>query len=193
MGADPVAIKQIAFGLSIATAAVAGSLLIIIGPVEPSIDREYIGRVFAIVVLGGMGSIDRHRWSPPSSWASPRASCDLRSARPGRRRSRSASCCSRWRSGRKASSADDHEARASSVWSASPSSRCGRLAAALIGNEYYFFAAYAILQSMIMAIAWNILGGFTGYVNFGSAGFFAVGAYTTVALSKALRRRRSSC
>ena len=57
MGADPVRIKQLAFGLSIATAAVAGALLIIIGPVEPSVDRLYIGRVFAIVVLGGMGSI----------------------------------------------------------------------------------------------------------------------------------------
>jgi branched-chain amino acid transport system permease protein len=57
MGADPIKIKQLAFGLGIATAAVAGSLLIIIGPVEPSINREYIGRVFAIVVLGGMGSI----------------------------------------------------------------------------------------------------------------------------------------
>jgi branched-chain amino acid transport system permease protein len=57
MGADPVRVKQLAFGLSIATAAVAGSLLIIIGPVEPSVDRLYIGRVFAIVVLGGMGSI----------------------------------------------------------------------------------------------------------------------------------------
>jgi branched-chain amino acid transport system permease protein len=57
MGADPVRVKQLAFGLSIATAAVAGALLIIIGPVEPSVDRLYIGRVFAIVVLGGMGSI----------------------------------------------------------------------------------------------------------------------------------------
>jgi branched-chain amino acid transport system permease protein len=57
MGADPIRIKQLAFGLGIATAAVAGALLIIIGPVEPSINREYIGRVFAIVVLGGMGSI----------------------------------------------------------------------------------------------------------------------------------------
>ena len=37
-----------------------------------------------------------------------------------------------------------------------------------------------------MAVAWNILGGFTGYVNFGSAGFFAIGAYTSVALNKAL-------
>jgi branched-chain amino acid transport system permease protein len=57
MGADPVRIKQIAFGLAIATASIAGALLIIIGPVEPSINREYIGRAFAIVVLGGMGSI----------------------------------------------------------------------------------------------------------------------------------------
>ena len=57
MGADPVRVKQFAFGLAIATAAIAGSLLIIIGPVEPSVGRQYIGRVFAIVVLGGMGSI----------------------------------------------------------------------------------------------------------------------------------------
>ena len=57
MGADPVRIKQFAFGLSIATTAIAGALLIIIGPVEPSVGRLYIGRVFAIVVLGGMGSI----------------------------------------------------------------------------------------------------------------------------------------
>lgn len=56
MAADPVRIKRIAFGLSIATAALAGACLIIIQPVEPSIGREYIGRVFAIVVLGGLGS-----------------------------------------------------------------------------------------------------------------------------------------
>jgi branched-chain amino acid transport system permease protein len=58
--------------------------------------------------------------------------------------------------------------------------------ATLNNNEYYFFAAYVVLQSMIMAIAWNVLGGFTGYVNFGSAGFFAVAAYTTIALNKFL-------
>jgi branched-chain amino acid transport system permease protein len=58
--------------------------------------------------------------------------------------------------------------------------------AAVSNNEYYFFASYVVLQSLIMAIAWNILGGFTGYVNFGSAGFFAVGAYTTIALRKFL-------
>lgn len=57
MGANPVRIKQWAFGLGVATAAVAGSLLIVIGPVEPSLGRVYIGRAFAIVVLGGIGSI----------------------------------------------------------------------------------------------------------------------------------------
>jgi len=51
-------------------------------------------------------------------------------------------------------------------------------------NQYYFTALYVILQATIMAVAWNILGGFTGYVNFGSAAFFAVGAYTSIALDK---------
>ncbi len=59
MAVDPIRIEiSIAFGLSIATcAAVAGALLIIIQPVEPSVGREYIGRVFAICVLGGLGSM----------------------------------------------------------------------------------------------------------------------------------------
>jgi ABC-type branched-subunit amino acid transport system permease subunit len=57
MGASPTRIKRIAFGISIATTAVAGALLIIIQPVEPSVGREYIGRVFAICVLGGLGSL----------------------------------------------------------------------------------------------------------------------------------------
>ena len=56
MGADPVRIKRIAFGLSLATASVAGAILIIIQPVEPSIARDYIGRIFAICVMGGLGS-----------------------------------------------------------------------------------------------------------------------------------------
>lgn len=56
MAADPTRIKRVAFGISFATAAIAGAILIIIQPVEPSIGREYIGRVFAICVLGGLGS-----------------------------------------------------------------------------------------------------------------------------------------
>jgi branched-chain amino acid transport system permease protein len=56
MAANPARIKRIAFGLSFATAALAGAAMIIIQPVEPSIGREYIGRIFAICVLGGLGS-----------------------------------------------------------------------------------------------------------------------------------------
>jgi branched-chain amino acid transport system permease protein len=57
MAADPVRIKRIAFAISIATASLAGAFLIIIQPVEPSMGREYIGLVFAICVLGGLGSL----------------------------------------------------------------------------------------------------------------------------------------
>ena len=57
MAADPIRIKRIAFGISIATASIAGALLIIIQPIEPSVGRDYIGRVFAICVLGGLGSL----------------------------------------------------------------------------------------------------------------------------------------
>jgi len=52
-------------------------------------------------------------------------------------------------------------------------------------NEFYFFTTYVILQGVIIAVAWNILGGFTGYVNFGSAGFFGAGVYTSIVLNKA--------
>jgi branched-chain amino acid transport system permease protein len=58
------------------------------------------------------------------------------------------------------------------------------LVARLIGNDYLFFAGYTVLQFIVLATAWNILGGYCGYVNFGSAAFFAVGAYSTVALHK---------
>jgi len=57
LAVDPIRVKRIAFGISIGTAALAGACLIIIQPIEPSVGREYIGRVFAICVLGGMGSL----------------------------------------------------------------------------------------------------------------------------------------
>src|SRR6201997_1657210 len=53
-----------------------------------------------------------------------------------------------------------------------------------IGNAYVFFAGYVVLQYVALATAWNILGGYTGYVNFGTAAFFALGAYSTVVLHK---------
>ena len=57
MAANPNRVKRIAFGISIATASLAGAFLIVIQPVEPSVGRDYIGRVFAICVMGGMGSL----------------------------------------------------------------------------------------------------------------------------------------
>ncbi len=51
-------------------------------------------------------------------------------------------------------------------------------------SEYYYLAAYTILQFIVLGTAWNILGGYGGYVNFGTAGFFAAGCYTTIVLNK---------
>ena len=51
-------------------------------------------------------------------------------------------------------------------------------------NEYFFFAAYVVLQYIVLSTAWNILGGYTGYINFGTGAFFAIGAYSTVVLHK---------
>jgi branched-chain amino acid transport system permease protein len=57
MGANPVRIKQWAFGIATGVSALAGAMLIIVGPVEPSLDRLYIGRTFCVVVLAGLGSM----------------------------------------------------------------------------------------------------------------------------------------
>ena len=56
--------------------------------------------------------------------------------------------------------------------------------ARMLGNDYIFFAGYTVLQFIVLATAWNILGGYTGYVNFGSAAFFAMGAYASVFFHK---------
>jgi len=53
-----------------------------------------------------------------------------------------------------------------------------------VANNYLFFAGYVVLQFVVLATAWNILGGYCGYVNFGSAAFFALGAYTSVFFHK---------
>jgi len=101
MGVNPVRVKELAFALSIATAGVAGAFLIVIQPVQPSIGREYIGLVFAVCVLGGMGSI----WGTLIGalvLASPNPSRPLSSGRRGRRRYPSACCSRRSRSGPRA-------------------------------------------------------------------------------------------
>jgi branched-chain amino acid transport system permease protein len=57
-------------------------------------------------------------------------------------------------------------------------------AAMATGNDYVFFAGYVVLQYVVLSTAWNILGGYCGYVNFGTGAFFALGAYSTVAIYK---------
>ena len=57
-------------------------------------------------------------------------------------------------------------------------------ASTLVTNDYFFSAAYTVLQFVVLATAWNVLGGYAGYVNFGSAAFFAVGAYSSIFLYK---------
>src|SRR6267143_1092245 len=54
-------------------------------------------------------------------------------------------------------------------------------------NPYLYFAGYVILQYVVIATAWNILGGYAGYVNFGTPAFFAMGAYTAVFLIQSMR------
>jgi len=53
-------------------------------------------------------------------------------------------------------------------------------------NDYFFYAAFVVLQFVVLATAWNILGGYAGYVNFGAGAFFAIGAYTAVVLFKSI-------
>ena len=60
------------------------------------------------------------------------------------------------------------------------------VAASVVQNEYFFFAGYVVLQFVVLATAWNILGGYAGYVNFGTGAFFGIGAYTAVLLIKSL-------
>src|SRR4249920_509888 len=62
---------------------------------------------------------------------------------------------------------------------------CAAMLPMLVQAEYYYVLGFTVLQLIIMATAWNILGGFAGYVNFGAGAFFAVGAYTAVSLFKA--------
>jgi branched-chain amino acid transport system permease protein len=70
-------------------------------------------------------------------------------------------------------------------WIASAVVFLAAFAVALSGvNEYFFFAAYVVLTAVTLATAWNILGGYAGYVNFGPPAFFGIGAYTAVVLFK---------
>jgi branched-chain amino acid transport system permease protein len=53
-------------------------------------------------------------------------------------------------------------------------------------NAYVFYAGFVMLQYVVIATGWNILGGYAGYVNFGSSAFVGLGAYTAVFLVNAM-------
>ena len=186
MAADPVRIKRIAFGISIATASLAGAFLIIIQPVEPSIGRDYIGRIFAICVLGGMGSfpgtviaamllgvvesITATFYGP--SWAPAVAFGFLLLTLAVRR-----PACS---------GASDARPRRLPGSSAVAGRRSPSLAAAAADstNEYFFFAAYMVLQYIVLATAWKFSAATPATSISAPRAFFAVGAYSAVVLHK---------
>src|SRR5579859_1046538 len=103
---------------------------------------------------------------------------------PGPPPSRSASCWSPWRYAPPASSGDDRMNGSKFIVLLLIVAGATYGVAWAIGNAYVFFAGYIVLQYIALATAWNILGGYTGYVNFGTAAFFALGAYCTVVLHK---------
>jgi branched-chain amino acid transport system permease protein len=69
----------------------------------------------------------------------------------------------------------------------------GGAALRAIHNDYAFFLAYLVLQYVALALGWNVLGGYAGFVNFGAAAFFAAGAYATVAIHKAVEAPLPAC
>src|SRR5262249_53023011 len=186
MGADPVRIKTIAFGLGIAAASLSGALLITISPVVPSTDRDYIGRVFAITVLGGLGSIGGTlvaaiilgvAESLMATFFGPSWSLAVSfgilllalAVRPAGLLGRSG-----------VPPAVPYLVGAAVIAAAF-------LLAGLRVNPYIYFAGYVVLQYIVIATAWNILGGYAGYVNFGTPAFFALGAYTSIFLIESVK------
>jgi branched-chain amino acid transport system permease protein len=49
----------------------------------------------------------------------------------------------------------------------------------LLADRLWFRIATIIAMFVVMATAWNIIGGITGYAAFGNVAFFGIGAYTT--------------
>ena len=156
------------------------------------IGRPYIGRAFCITVLAGLGSMPA-RWRPGMILGVAESLVPTSFGPRGRSPWRSASCCWCWPSAPRACSGADGDAGSRLL------RRCGRAARRRLrrhprrGQRYFFFAGYVVLQFVVLATAWNILGGYAGYVNFGSGAFFALGAYTSVAPDPGLPARRCSC
>lgn len=52
----------------------------------------------------------------------------------------------------------------------------------ILGNAYLLSAAVVVLNYAVCATGWNFIGGFTGYLSFGHAAYFGLGAYATALL-----------
>ena len=183
MGADPVAIKQWAFGIATAVVALAGALLIIVQPVEPTLDRAYIGRTFCVVVMAGLGSMSRNAAGRhhPGRGRDHRAHHVRRLVGAGHLLHPAADRPGRPAAGPVRAMTMRGFGRAAGFWIGAAGFIALAFAMALtIRNEYAFFAGFVVLQFIVLATAWNILGGYAGYVNFGTSAFFGVGVYTAV-------------
>jgi branched-chain amino acid transport system permease protein len=56
LGIDPDHVSAVSFGIALAYAGVAGALIAMISPLSPTLGVAYVGRSFAVVVLGGLGN-----------------------------------------------------------------------------------------------------------------------------------------
>ena len=169
--------------------ALAGALLIIVARSSRARPRSISAAPSASSCWRAWAAC-RARWSPASSWASPRASCSPRSAHPGRPRSPSALLllvlAVRPAGPVRALMMDALDSASGSARRSVVALAC-RHGADRRATNTVFFAGYVVLQFIVLATAWNILGGYAGYVNFGSGAFFGVGAYTAVAPDQGLR------
>ncbi len=186
MGANPIRIKQWAFGIATAVLGIAGALLIIVAPVEPTLDRAYIGRTFCVVVMAGLGSMSgtlvaaiilgvaesivltavRRLLGAGDLVRAAARRARVRAAGPVREVAMKRSGITFW-------------------IGAALFLGAALLMTQVVSNQYPFFAGYVILQFIVLAVAWSILGGYAGYVNFGTSAFFGVGVYIAVLLFKA--------
>ena len=180
MGANPVRIKQWAFGIATGVSALAGAMLIIVGPVEPALDRAVHRAHLLRGGAGGPGQHDRdaRRGPDPRHLGVHRADDAGRFVGAGSGFRPPSDC-----SGGQTPGA----VRSMKYWIGAALVVIAAFAAALSGvNEYFFYAAYIVLTFVVLSTAWNILGGYAGYVNFGTGAFFGLGSYSAVVLFKAL-------
>ncbi len=186
MGANPIRIKQWAFGIATAVLGIAGALLIIVAPVEPTLDRDLYR---ADLLRRGHGRARQHE-RHAGRRHHPRRRRNHRTHPVRRLLGAGYFLCDAARRSRRTAAGPVRQAimkrNGIYFWIGAALFLAGALLMTqVIGNQYPFFACYVILQFIVLAVAWSILGGYAGYVNFGTSAFFGMGVYTAVFLFKA--------